>query len=95
MPGVRGDLERLGGLMSAEIIGLRGEEIRPPGEVNPEVVALAEEMLERARSGEIHTLLAIYVHADETVGSRQRGVSSYRLVGMMTKMIHEICASME
>lgn len=79
----------------SNIVGLRGEQIRPPGEVNPEVVALAEELLALARGGEIHTLSAVFIHADETVGSRQRGVSNYRLVGMMTKIIHDICAGME
>lgn len=79
----------------SNIVGLRGEEIRPPGEVNPEVVAIAEEILELARGGEIHSLVAVLVHADEAVGSRQRGMSSYRLVGMMTKIIHDICARME
>lgn len=79
----------------SNIVGLRGEEIRPPGEVNLEVVALAEELLELARSGEISTLIAVFVHADECVGARKRGTGSYRIVGMMTKLIHDICASMD
>lgn len=79
----------------SNIVGLRGEAIRPPGEVNPEVVALAEELLGLAQAGEIHTLQAIFIHADETVGSRQRGAMNYRLVGMLTKIIHDICARME
>jgi hypothetical protein len=79
----------------SNLVSLRGEALRSPGEVNPEVVALAEELLELARSGEIHSLIAIFVHADESVGSLQRGMSSYRLIGMMTKTIHDICASME
>lgn len=79
----------------SNIVGLRGESIRPPGEVNPEVVQLCEELLELARGGEIHTLQAVFIHADETVGARQRGGMNYRLVGMLTKIIHDICASME
>lgn len=77
------------------IVGLRGEAIRPPGEVNPEVVKVAEELLALAQSGEIHTLSAVFIHADETVGSRQKGSGNYRLVGMLTKIIHDICAGME
>lgn len=79
----------------SNLVSLRGEEIPAPGEVNPEVVALAEELLELARSGEIHTLQAIFIHADETVGARQRGSTNYRLLGMLTKIIHDICADME
>lgn len=79
----------------SNIVGLRGEAIRPPGEVNPEVVALAEELLELARSGEINALQAVFIHADETVGARQRGGANYRLVGMLTRIIHDICAGME
>jgi hypothetical protein len=79
----------------SNIVGLRGEEIRPPGAVNPEVVALAEELLALAQGGEIHTLQAVFIHADETVGARQRGVCNYRLVGMLTKIIHDMCAGME
>lgn len=79
----------------SNIVGLRGEQIRPPGEVNPEVVTLAEELLALARSGAIHTLSAVFIHADETVSARQRGSSNYRLIGMFTKIIHDICAGME
>lgn len=79
----------------SNVVGLRGQEIRPPGEVTPDVVKLAEELLELARGGEINTLVAVFIHADETVGARQKGVANYRLVGMLTKIIHDICAGME
>ena len=79
----------------SNIVGLRGEEIRPPGEVNPEVVEIAERILEMARSGEISTLVAVYIHADETVGARQKGIGNYRVVGMLTKISHDICAGLE
>lgn len=81
--------------MSDTVVSLRGEPIRPPGEVNPEVVAIAEEILEMARGGEIHTLTAVFTHADECVGCRQRGTGNYRLVGMLMKVVHDILAGMD
>lgn len=79
----------------SNIVGLRGEEIPSPGEVNPEAVDLAKELVGWAESGEINTILAIFVHSDGTVGSNQRGAKSYRLIGMLTKVLHDLCAEME
>lgn len=76
-------------------MSLSGNAILPPGEVNPEVVEVCRELLERAESGNIHTIVAVYMEADETVGSRQKGESSYRLIGMLTRVIHGICAGMD
>lgn len=81
--------------MSAKIVSLSGNPVRAPGEVDPEVVEVCRELLERAESGNIHTIVAVFMEADETVGSRQKGDSSYRLVGMLTRVIHGICAGMD
>lgn len=81
--------------MSEKVVSLRGEQILAPGEVNPEVVQMLEDLLDHARSGEIKTVVAVFVHADDTAGSWQKGTKSYRLVGMLTKVLHDLCADME
>lgn len=78
----------------SDVISLRGEPIVPPGEVNPEVVELAEKLLNMARSGEINALVALAIHADDATSTFRRGALSYRLVGSMTVMLHEICAGL-
>jgi hypothetical protein len=78
----------------SNVVGLRGEEIRPPGEVNPDVVAQAEKILEMAKSGEINALVAAWLHADETVGGARKGGSNYRLLGLLTHLSHDICADL-
>jgi hypothetical protein len=79
----------------SNLVSLRGEAIPAPGEVNPEVVELAEKLLDLARSGEIKALQAFMVHADDCVSAQSKGGANYRLVGIMTHVIHDICAAME
>jgi len=72
------------------IVSLRGEEIKPPGEPNPEAVEAAERLLELARSGEINTIFAVVQHADESVSAWRRGSITNRLIGLSYQMLHEM-----
>lgn len=78
----------------SNIIGLRGEPIRPPGEADPVVVKALEEYLEMARSGEIKGMTAVFVHADDTVTGSRKGENTYRSIGLLTHMIHDLCAAL-
>lgn len=68
---------------SARVVSLRGGEIQPPGEVRPNVVELAEEILERARSGEIMGLSAVLHHSDEACSFRHVGPTDFRVLGCL------------
>jgi hypothetical protein len=79
----------------SNVVGLRGGEIRPLGEANPDVVAELERLLEMARSGEIKGTMIAVLHADDCVSGSRRGESSYRLTGLLMKLIHDYCAAIE
>lgn len=76
----------------SNVVGLRGEEIRAPGTADPGVVEELEQILEMARSGEIHGITIAMEHADNCVSGRRKGITSYKMIGMMHRMMNDICA---
>jgi hypothetical protein len=56
------------------------------------VVAALECFLEMARSGEIKGVVIVALHQDETVSGWRSGEQDYRLTGLLTQMIHDLCA---
>ncbi|SEE52249.1 hypothetical protein [Bradyrhizobium lablabi] len=75
-----------------KVVGIRGEPIAVPGEVNPEVVKLAGDILEMAKSGNINALFAVLTHSDETVSSLHHGIVTLRVIGAVTHELHNMCA---
>lgn len=74
--------------MSEKVVSIRGEKIFAAGEINPEVVKLAEDLLEMAKSGQINALFAVMTHSDETVSSLHEGLVTYRFIGMVASELH-------
>lgn len=69
---------------SPKVVSLRtGGEILPPGEPHPKVVAMLEDLLERARSGEVVTVSAACNNADGSCGRYHEGEVSYGLLGAL------------
>jgi hypothetical protein len=64
-----------------KVVSLRGTEIIPPGEPRPKVIALCEELLERARSGDLMGLSVVRYHADDTHSYQHEGRSTYATIG--------------
>jgi hypothetical protein len=79
----------------SKVVGLRGEEIRPLGEPDPNVVAEFERLLEMARSGEIKGMMAAVLHSDDCVSGSRKGENNFRTIGLLTKMIHDLCGAMD
>lgn len=79
----------------SNVVGMGGQEIAVPGTVAPDVVAELERVLEMARSGEIKGVMVAVIHHDDCVSGSRKGEASFRLVGLMTKMIHDYCADIE
>ncbi|WGR74331.1 MULTISPECIES: hypothetical protein [unclassified Bradyrhizobium] len=77
----------------SNVVGLRGGEIRAPGEPDPLVVEGLEELLEAARSGEIKGIAVASLHHDGAVSGRRHGYQNYTLIGIMTRMINDISSA--
>jgi len=64
-----------------KVVSLRGGEILPPGEPKPNVVKFCEELLERAKSGELAGLYAVLHHSDEAHSYQIVGPIGYATIG--------------
>lgn len=64
-----------------KVVSLRGGEIIPPGTPKPHVIALAEEALVRAKSGDLAALAIVFYHADDTHTFRHEGPVTYATIG--------------
>jgi hypothetical protein len=60
---------------------MKGVGLPEPGKPAPEVVALAEKLLELARSGEIIGLIAVYLHSDMATDAAMDGQMQMNMVG--------------
>ena len=73
--------------MSDKIISLRtGASVCAPGEVNAEAVAEIEQLLERARSGDVQGIAIAYVHGDGATNCTYGGGVNFRPVGKMGQL---------
>lgn len=79
-------------VMSDKVVGIRGEPVAAPCEIDPKVVKLAEDILEMASSGAINALFAVVTHSDETVSTLHQGIVTLRVIGAITHQLHNMCA---
>lgn len=79
--------------MSDKIISLRtGAAVCAPGEVNAEVVAELEQLLERARSGDVQGVAIAFVHGDGASNCTYGGVITFSIVGKLVQMTNYLAA---
>jgi hypothetical protein len=76
--------------MAEKVVGLRGEIVPQAVGVIPDVVKLLEDMLERARSGDVVGVSVAVQHSDECCQWHRAGLSSYRLLGLVHGMAGEM-----
>jgi len=78
------------------VVNLSGEVVFPtaPGEPDMNVVRELEDLLEKARSGEIVGIAASYTYRDYATGSKLTGVTSYSLVGRLEEVKADILKSL-
>lgn len=69
--------------MTQNVVSLNGAEIIAPGTPSPKVIVLCEDLLERARSGEIMGVSVVYAYSDGAFGQGHEGQISYGLVGAL------------
>jgi hypothetical protein len=74
----------------SEVVSLRGDAIRQPGQPDEYVVHELERALEMARSGEINGITIAYLHADDATSGRSAGLSSRAMIGMLHILIADL-----
>lgn len=67
----------------AEIVGLKGLPISDGRTPNSEVVELIEDLLEKARAGEITGVCVAVNYFDNSSGHRGAGTTSYAVIGRL------------
>lgn len=72
--------------MSDNVVGLRGQKIFDPRVPIKDVVDAAEDLAERARTGEIKGLVAAYIYFDEGTGEQAAGQIHYALMGRLDSL---------
>lgn len=75
---------------SAKVFSLRGGEIVPPGVPKENVIKLCEDLLERARSGDLRAVSVVMGHSDDTYSFRHEGPVVYGTVGACATLQHWI-----
>ena len=68
------------------IVSLRGHEIRPPGEPYPEVIELAQDLLQRAQAGEIKGLFTVLTYQDDSYTHRSAGILANGTLGACARL---------
>jgi hypothetical protein len=67
----------------SKVIGLRGQEVSDPRKPREDVIRMAEDLLERAKSGEVDGFLAVLHYADEATGIMRAGLASCAMLGRL------------
>ena len=79
----------------SNVIGLRGA-VAPISEPSPDVVEIAQRLLDLAASGEIMGIQAVVLHRDSTAVSQfRRGGINYAMVGMLMSAAQASIADLE
>lgn len=79
---------------SERVVSLYGDIIAQPFQPVEETISKLENLLERAKAGEIKGIHAVLVHGDDTVGYARTLLPSYRALGavfaLATEMSNEL-----
>ena len=79
---------------STKVVGLHGNIVPQTLGVRMEVVEMLEDILERARSGDIVGVHLVHQNADETCRYRSGGLNTFRAIGCMYTMLQSMAADM-
>jgi hypothetical protein len=78
----------------SNVVNFNGDEVLLPMEPCDELVSRLEDLLERAKSGDIHGISAVLTHGDGSVSIVRTLTPNYRAIGavfsMATDMAKEI-----
>lgn len=78
----------------SNVVNINGDEVLLPREACEELIVVMEELLERARSGDLHGIHAVLVHGDQSISTRRTLTPTYKSIGavfvMGTEMVKEM-----
>lgn len=81
---------------SPKVVSIRtGDEVIPPGEPRLTVIEMCEDLLERAKSGELMGLATARLHSDGSTSSRAEGRNNYALVGTLAGLQQALIDDLE
>ena len=81
--------------MKNKVVGLFGREIFDPSkDADPAVIAQAEDLLARCKSGEVNGFAVALHYRDEAVGAMKIGVISFSLAGKLHALTNKVIAEM-
>jgi hypothetical protein len=69
-----------------KVVSLKGAEIVPPGTPRPNIITMAEQILDRAKSGDLMGLSVVMYHADDTHSHWHEGRAVYATVGCLERL---------
>ncbi len=79
-----------------KVVSMNGSPITAPGEVSKETVERLEDLLERAKSGEVIGFVGVSMDRDETVAYHGAGrIASYQVMGALSGAAMKINELME
>lgn len=79
----------------AEVVGLRGSRITDGRTPDPEVVKLLEDMLERAKSGELTGVAMTVNYFDRATYAKAAGTCSWATIGRLHYLINRSIKALE
>jgi hypothetical protein len=75
---------------SNKVVSLYGDTIAQPFQPVDETIAKLEDLLEKAKSGEIKGFHAVLVHGDDTVSFARTLLPSYRALGAVAALVSDM-----
>lgn len=75
---------------SDRVVSLYGDIVAQPYQPVEETIEKLEELLERAKSGDVKGFHAVLVYGDDTVGISRTLMPSYRAVGALHALVVEM-----
>lgn len=82
-------------MTAPKVVGLRGAPVADGRTPDPKLVAELKNLLERAESGEIVGLAAVFQYWDDATGSSLTGIHGYSMIGRMERVKRHILRNMD
>lgn len=77
-------------MTEGKVVNIYGQPFQDDREGNAEVIERLEELLERARAGDIVSIAMGYVHADGATSLGWAGNATAALLGALSRVTHQV-----
>jgi hypothetical protein len=79
---------------TAKVYNISTGDIIDGRKINADMVSILEDLLERARSGEIVSIACAYTYHDNSASQRLAGMASFQLLGALHKAASTLNAAL-